>query len=117
MRTRLLHRLLAGLSLLAAIGLAAPATAVAHALNPTYTSRLPLAVYLAGAATTVALSFIFVLVRDVRAERPTVTADGRNLPAPLRIGLRTLGLVAWMWIVVQGIVGGESDAEVATLFI
>jgi len=116
-RTRLLHRLLAGLSLLAAIGLAAPATAVAHALNPTYTSRLPLAVYLAGAATTVALSFIFVLVRDVRAERPTVTADGRNLPAPLRIGLRTLGLVAWMWIVVQGIVGGESDAEVATLFI
>src|SRR6185369_14352120 len=29
---------------------------------------------------------------------------------------RTVGLVAWLWIVVQGIVGGESDAEVATLF-
>lgn len=116
MSTRRLQRLLAGFSLLAAIGLAAPATALAHALNPTYTSRLPLAVYLAGAATTVALSFIFVLVRDVRAERPTVSGDGRVLPAPLRIALRTVGLVAWLWIVVQGIVGGESDAEVATLF-
>jgi hypothetical protein len=115
--TRFLHRLLAGFSLLAAIALAVPAAAFAHALNPTYTSRLPLAVYLAGAATTVALSFIFVLVRDVRAERPTVTADGRMPPAPLRIALHALGLVAWLWIVVQGVVGGESDAEVATLFI
>ena len=46
-----------------------PGPALAHALNPTYTSRLPLAVYVAGAAATVALSFIFVLVRDVRADR------------------------------------------------
>jgi hypothetical protein len=38
-------------------------------------------------------------------------------PAALRILLRALGLVAWLWIVVQGIAGGESDAEVATLFI
>jgi hypothetical protein len=113
---RFVHRLLAAFSLPAAIALAAPAAAFAHALNPTYTSRLPLAVYLAGAATTVALSFIFVLVRDVRAERPTVMAEGRMLPAPVRIALRTLGLVAWLWIVLQGLVGGESDAEVATLF-
>jgi hypothetical protein len=112
-----LPRLAAGLSLLGAIGLAAPAAVLAHALNPTYTSRLPLAVYLAGAAATVALSFIFVLVRDVRAERPDTTAEGRMPPAALRIVLRTLGLVAWLWIVVQGIAGGESDAEVATLFI
>jgi hypothetical protein len=115
--TRFLHRLLAGFLLLAAIALAAPAAALAHALNPTYTSRLPLAVYLAGAATTVALSFIFVLVRDVRAERPTVSEDGHLPMAPLRIVVRALGLLAWLWIVVQGIVGGESDAEVATLFI
>ena len=112
-----LSRLAAGLSLLGAIALTAPAAVLAHALNPTYTSRLPLAVYLAGAATTVALSFVFVLVRDVRAERPDATGAGRMPPAALRIALRALGLVAWLWIAVQGIVGGESDAGVATLFI
>jgi hypothetical protein len=110
-------RLAAGLSVFGAIALAAPAAVLAHALNPTYTSRLPLAVYLAGAASTVALSFIFVLVRDVRAERPDTMGTGRMPPAALRILLRALGLVAWLWIVVQGIAGGESDAEVATLFI
>ena len=38
-------------------------------------------------------------------------------PAVLRYGLRAIGLLAWLWIIAQGIVGGESDAEVATLFI
>ena len=37
-------------------------------------------------------------------------------PAALRYVLRAIGLLAWLWIVVQGIVGGESDAEVTTLF-
>ena len=111
------YRLAAGVSLVGAIGFAAPAAVVAHTLNPTYTSRLPLAVYLAGAAATVALSFIFVLVRDVRAERPDTTDAGRLPPAPLRLALRALGLLGWLWIVAQGIVGGESDGEVATLFI
>ena len=61
-----------------AIGLAIflPATVAAHSLNATYTSRLPLAVYLVGAATTVALSFIFVIVRDVRAAPPDLDAEG-----------------------------------------
>jgi hypothetical protein len=113
---RQLRNLVAGLPVIGAIALAAPAPVAAHALNPTYTSRLPLAVYLAGAAATVALSFVFVLVRDVRAERPETTA-GRIPPAWMRIALRVLGLVAWAWIVAQGIVGGSSDAEVATLFI
>ena len=61
---------LAALVGLAIVALAWPATVLAHSLNATYASRLPLAVYLAGAAATVALSFIFVLVRDVRATRP-----------------------------------------------
>jgi hypothetical protein len=47
-----------------------PGVALAHALSATYQSRLPLAVYLVGAAATVALSFLFVLARDVRAVRP-----------------------------------------------
>ena len=112
-----LPRLAAGLSLLGAIGLTAPAAVLAHTLNATYTSRLPLAVYLAGAATTVALSFVFVLARDVRAERPDATGTGRLPPAALRILLRGLGLVAWSWIVAQGLAGGQSDADVASLFI
>ncbi len=102
---------------LGALALMAPATVLAHALGPTYASRLPLAVYLAGAAATVALSFIFVLVRDVRAERPTTHDDGHLPPAIVRFGLRALGLIAWAWIVAQGIIGGSSDAEVATLFL
>jgi hypothetical protein len=114
---RRLPRLAAGLSLVGALGLTAPAAVLGHTLNPTYTSRLPLAVYLAGAAATVALSFIFVLVRDVRAERPVITGTGRLPPAALRFGLRAIGLLAWLWIIAQGIAGGESDAEVATLFI
>jgi hypothetical protein len=99
------------------VSLALPAVVAAHGLNPTYTSRLPLAVYLAGAAATVALSFIFVLVRDVRAARPDTSAPGHVPPAPLRLVLRILGLVGWLWIVVQGVVGGTSSAEVATLFL
>ncbi len=99
------------------IALAAPAAVAAHSLNPTYTSRLPLAVYVAGAAATVALSFIFVLVRDVRAERPDTSAPGHLPPAWLRWTLRVIGLVAWAWIVAQGIAGGSSAAEVATLFL
>ena len=107
----------AGVGAATLLALAAPAVVAAHTLNPTYTSRLPLAVYLAGAATTVALSFIFVLVRDVRAERPKVTDDGRLPPAPLRILLRAIGLIGWVWIIGQGIAGGSSNAEVTTLFL
>jgi hypothetical protein len=99
------------------VALALPAGVAAHALNPTYSSRLPLTVYLVGAATTVALSFIFVLVRDVRAERPVITDPGHLPAAWLRIALRAIGLVAWIWIVAQGIAGGTSNAEVATLFL
>ena len=66
---------------------------------------------------TVALSFAFVLVRDVRAERPIAHADGRLPPAWLRFPLRAIGLIGWIWIVAQGIAGGVSNAEVTTLFL
>jgi hypothetical protein len=109
--------LVAAISAATVVALTAPGAVAAHTLNATYTSRLPLAVYLAGAAATVALSFIFVLVRDVRAERPDTSAPGRLPPAWLRILLRLVGLVAWAWIIVQGIAGGTSAAEVASLFL
>ena len=107
----------AGIAGAAWLWLAIPAVVAAHQLNATYESRLPLAVYLAGAGATVALSFLFVLVRDVRADRPIARSDGRLPPAPLRIALRAIGVIGWAWIVAQGIAGGVSNAEVTTLFL
>ena len=95
---------------------AAPAIVTAHGLNVQYQSPLPLPVYLAGAAATVGLSFLFVLLRDVRAEQPNPGHLVR-VPAPLRIAVRAIGLIGWLWIIVQGIAGGDSDASVATLFL
>jgi hypothetical protein len=94
-----------------------PGVVLAHAMHATYTSRLPLAVYLAGAAITVALSFAFVLLRDVRSEVIEDRAPARLPPVWLHTALRVLGLVAWTWIIVQGILGGSSDANVAPLFL
>ncbi len=94
-----------------------PAAVLGHALNPTYTSRLPLAVYLAGAAMTVALSFLFVLARDVRATPPSTSGPGHLPPTAVRVGLRVIGLLGWAWIVAQGIAGGASDGSVAPLFL
>ena len=110
-------RLAAGLAAALALAFALPAAAAAHSVNATYASRLPLAVYLAGAAAAVALSFIFVIVRDVRAAPPDLNGPSTIPPAPIRHGLRAIGLIGWLWIVAQGIVGGSSDGDVATLFL
>ena len=109
-------RLAAG-GTIATILLAAPAVTLAHSLNVTYQSRLPLVVYLIGAGLTVALSFAFLLLADVRADPPSTTARGSLPPAWLRVVLRAVGLVGWLWIVVQGVVGGNSAGEVTTLFL
>ena len=96
--------------------LAAPSPALAHGLLGRLESPLPLAVYLAGAAMAVALSFAFVILRDVRAaaDRPARTVA---VPRPVVVGLRAVGLLAWAWIVAQAIVGGSSNADVASLFL
>ena len=99
-----------------AVLLAAPAAALGHSLSNTYQSRLPLIVYLAGAAIAVGLSFAFLLIADVRAEPPTMSA-GRVPPRWLRALLRTIGLVGWLWIVAQGIGGGSGAGDVTTLFL
>ena len=101
---------------IATVALAAPSAVLAHALSNTYQSRLPLIVYLAGAAIAVGLSFAFLLIADVRAEPPAV-GEGRRPPAWLRYLLRSIGLVGWLWIVAQGIAGGVSAADVTTLFL
>jgi hypothetical protein len=104
-------------SALTAAALAAPAAVTAHSLNVTYQSRLPLAVYLAGAALVVGLSFAFVLLSDIRAEPPPPSEPGKLPPAWLRYGLRAIGLLGWTWIVVQGVIGGQSAGDVKTLFL
>jgi hypothetical protein len=96
--------------------LAGPAPALAHSLSNTYQSRLPLIVYLAGAAIAVGLSFAFLLIADVRAEPPITTA-GRVPPRALRVLLRAIGLIGWLWIVAQGLVGGNGSGDVTTLFL
>jgi hypothetical protein len=94
-----------------------PSGALAHSLDTTYQSRLPLVVYLIGAAMAVALSFAFLLLADVRADPPPAPGPGRLPPAWLRTALRTIGLIGWAWIVLQGIFGGESNGDVSTLFL
>jgi hypothetical protein len=87
----------------------------AHGLSPIYQS-LAAGGHRAGAATTVALSFLFVLARDMRAA-PATDTRVVSVPAPLRLVLRVVGLAGWGWIMVQGVAGGSSDAAVAGLFL
>src|SRR5262249_9355278 len=72
--------------------------------------------YLVGAATTVALSFLFVLARDMRAA-PSEPGRVVGVPGWLRVALRVVGLVGWAWILAQGIAGGSSDGAVAPIFL
>lgn len=96
---------------------AAPTTVLAHSLDATYQSRLPLVVYLVGAGLAVALSFAFILIADVRADPPPQDDGGRVPPAWIRRGLQAIGLVGWGWIVAQGLAGGSSAGDVSTLFL
>ncbi|HEY7589873.1 MAG TPA: hypothetical protein VH723_02700 [Candidatus Limnocylindrales bacterium] len=114
--TRAARRLVAA-AIAAVIGLAVPPVALGHSLEGAYQSPLPLIVYLVGAGLAVALSFAFVLLRDLRADPPPVDAPARFPPRPLRLALRGIGLVGWLWILVQGVAGGSSDADVASLFV
>lgn len=121
------RRVLRGSLLAAAALVLLPATATAHALTGRYESPLPLAAYLGGAAAAVALSFAIVILRsrETSPRRAGVAATGAvqpdrviRVPNALRLALRVIGLLAWVWIVVQGIVGGvTSDADVGSLFL
>lgn len=110
-----MRRMAIALTSLAAL-LAVPAPVAAHGLVGRVESPLPLAVYLAGAAIAVALSFALVILRDVEAPVPPA-ARARPVPAFVVLSLRAIGLLAWLWIVAQTIIGGSSDADVSTLFL
>lgn len=101
---------------LALATLADPVPAAAHGLTGLYESPLPLVVYIAGAALAVALSFAFVILRGGDA---TVPEPGpvRHVPRWLVVLLKAIGLLGWLWILAQAIVGGISSADVASLFL
>jgi hypothetical protein len=113
---RRLRIAVAALPALVLASLAVPSSALAHQLVGRVESPIPLAAYLAAAALAVALSFAFVILRDVRAP---ARAPGSPVSPPrgLVLALRAVGLVGWLWIVVQAILGGESDADVSILFL
>ncbi len=110
-----MRRIGPGLTALVAT-IVAPGAVAAHGLVGRYESPLPLAVYLTGAAIAVALSFALVLLRDVRAV-PAKSGAPRIVPKSVRIGLRAIGLLAWLWIVAQTMAGNGGDADVASLFL
>jgi hypothetical protein len=84
----------------------------AHQLTERYASPLPLAAYVVGAAAAVALSFGFVVLRSGGNAPQADRAGARTIvvPRPIQGLLRVLGLVGWIWVVLQGIAGGFGDA-------
>src|SRR4051812_18054308 len=78
-----------------------PATASAHQLLGRYESPLPLAAYLGGAAVAVGLSFAIVILRGRAAPQSPAPDEGGivQVPRALRLVLRVVGVVVWLWIV------------------
>ncbi len=101
----------------ASLAILVPSVASAHSITGRVDSPLPFVAYLAGAAIAVAGSFVVMAASD--PEPPKVGPPGRirTVPRWVRMGLRAIGLVAWLWIVAQALTGGSSDADVASLFL
>ena len=100
-----------------------PAAASAHLLIGRFESPLPLVVYLLAAATAVALSFAVVIGRSPGGGA-AVPAPDEPAPEPIRVprvlrrGIQTVGLIGWLWVVIQGVLGAtSSDADVGSLFL
>lgn len=113
------RRIAACLGGLATLLLALPATVLAHSLTERYQAPLPLIVYVAGAGLAVAMSFVFVMLRNAppAGESHLVDAPARTVPAWLRGLLHALGLLGWLWIVAQALLGGSGEGDVASLFL
>jgi hypothetical protein len=102
---------------IAAALLALPSIASAHSLSGTVNSPLPLVAYLAGAAVAVGLSFAFVALTEGGPPKEVAPPRSHRVPRAVQLLLRGLGLAAWLWVAAQALVGGSSDADVASLFL
>ena len=101
----------------AALALLAPSAAFAHQLTERYEAPLPLAVYVIGAALAVGMSFVFVILRGGSVAKAAAPERTRTVAVWLRGLLSAIGLLGWIWIVAQTIVGGSGDGDVASLFL
>lgn len=110
-----MRRLTVALGVLVAL-ISVPAPVAAHSLVGRLDTPLPLVVYLFGAGLAVALSFAFVILRDARPV-PAPRREVVTVPRALVVALRAVGLIAWLWIVAQTLVGGSSAADVSSLFL
>lgn len=102
-----------------ALALSLPGVAAAHALVERYEAPLPLVAYIGGAALAVAMSFAFVMLRGERRPQPAAAARPRvrTVPRWLRGLLSAVGLLAWLWIMLQGFFGGsDPTADVGNVF-
>jgi hypothetical protein len=95
----------------------AAAPASAHTLDGNVDAPLPFAVYLAGAAIAVGLSFVFVAFGDDRPAPEPELGRVRTVWRPVRWALRLVGLLAWAWVVAQAVAGGTSDAEIGPVIL
>jgi hypothetical protein len=94
-----------------------PEAVLAHSLGGRLSSPLPFVAYLGGAAVAVALSFFFVAISDAGPPREVDDRPGRTLPRWARLLLRAIGLVGWLWIVAQTLIGVSGEADVSYLFV
>jgi hypothetical protein len=121
-RRRLRRRVAATIGLTGLSGLlaaVAPAAVAAHQLTGRFSSPIPLGAYLAGAGLAVGASFAIVFVRGAppAVSRPS-GERAASVPAAVRTGLAGVGLLAWLWVVVQAVViGGRSEGDTASLFL
>jgi len=98
-------------------GVLVPTVASAHALSGRLQSPLPFVAYVAGAGVAVAVSFLLIALSDPGPPADAQSGRIRTVPALVRVPLRALGLLGWLWVVAQTIIGGSSDGDVASLFL
>lgn len=122
-RRRLRRPAAATIGLTGLVGLlaaAAPAAVAAHQLTGRFSSPIPLGAYLVGAGLAVATSFAIVFVRAGPPSTAPAPPGERaiRVPTTVRTGLAGVGLLAWLWVVVQAVViGGRSEGDTASLFL
>ncbi|MFN8622353.1 MAG: hypothetical protein U0869_16595 [Chloroflexota bacterium] len=108
----------AAIAVLAALaGLAVPAVAAAHNVGGRLASPLPFVAYLGGAVVAVGVSFLLLALSDPGPPRDDRGGRVRTVPRVARLALRAIGLIGWLWVAAQAIIGGSSDADVASLFL
>lgn len=120
-RRRVVGRAAAAAGLAGLAGLASPAVVAAHQLTGRFVSPIPLGAYLVGAVVAVAASFAIVLGRPGAPVRPypdPTPSRVVRVPRPVATSLGAIGLLGWVWIVMQAVLlGGHSEGDAASLFL